>query len=384
MTQYKFPRALVSNPAKLKQLQERVFLPMYMRLEIIKAVLNFEKLPLSPGYRDIPARDHVKAKGYAFEREDTIEVSFECSGPLILTPSPPDWTAEIGWPLAAANGISTDRVGPIVATVLLANAKEHEPQIIQAWEKINAAFMVTVESLRVDAQAIAKELAEKFTATGLWGAVYDEPQIRYVYLALHIMRWRLGIPYNPQIFPRPENGELSIESQTCAQRIGELVTPLTEEILGAIGKPILREKYALGLVKQAKAVEETMEALKYVLALVPGERPPLEYDAATGLLTFEERQTRFNKDTAAKAIFDHLVLYRAAGQGELIDVKGEADKRKEAEAPRRKENTTTAKEAISTAIKEINEKLASNGIPLRIDGTTQRYQLSATVNLPEV
>lgn len=27
MTQYKFPRALVGNPAKLKQLQERVFLP---------------------------------------------------------------------------------------------------------------------------------------------------------------------------------------------------------------------------------------------------------------------------------------------------------------------------------------------------------------------
>ena len=380
---FKHPRALVRNEAKLKQLQEKVYLPLFHRVQEVLNVARFARLPLRNNAIQVPSRELVRAKGIEHEFKGVIEDAYDLVGPLSLLA--PQGNGRLGLFDDPFMGQRTHDVSfPIIQPVLMRNGKEHEPEIMRAWEELEPQFIAATQKYKLEAEAIQKEFQEKYGVPEFWGS-HDTAHINYALLSLAFLNWRLGIPYNPQLYLRSQGTEISLDGTGCASDMGEDAQKLYDEMKDARGKVTLRDKFTPEMKALAAKALEIMDALREVLALVPGERPPLEYDALAGVLSFEDKSTRFNQATLAKAIFDHLVLYRVATQQELLDIRERIEKGIEPEKKARKasKEAVDPKQAVRTAIKEVKDKLQERGIPLDIETNGPQYKLSQPVHLPE-
>jgi hypothetical protein len=140
----------------------------------------------------------------------------------------------------------------------------------------------------------------------------------------------------------------------------------------------LKNTYGKEMAGHIKTAEELKDDIRQVLALVPGEQPPLIYNGDKGSLEYNGQRLLFLPG-APRAIFERLILCRSGATiSDLMDtiernIKGTSHER---ETPNRKDT-------LRDTIADLNTRLKEGEFPLTVEKRNDLYRLNNTVHMSD-
>jgi hypothetical protein len=259
-----YPKALLKNPDKLKQVQDVVFSTILSRLEVYGAVCALKREAIDTAFINHPPANEITLGYQQTKKEYSMIIRPGLISPLSsgLAPIEPNIYNPVGEPEPGRPGKPD-----LFDEVYEPTRRSYFPQVLGQWENMEGRFKARMGKMLDLANQYFKELE---AATGLPAVHGDNGRYaNYGVAVLFIFNKAFAYPQRANLLEQPEGPSLMMDSYIILEKDKKAIKKLSAAIIKlATDKPGAEEVKAglLGLVPEIEALEKT---IRQVLALVP-------------------------------------------------------------------------------------------------------------------